>query len=115
MSYSYGEFMKRLPQANLETLCFFDWHKQFDTTIKGNMYLSKFRVFRERWMNRDWTVLEETPKTPPEVVRYYVDPTTYLIWRTAAFDVGQKQPFNDFWFTKLEVNSNLDPKAFKIP
>jgi len=115
VAYSYGQLLNRLPQANLETLCFFDWHKQFDTTIKGNMYLSKFRVFKERWMNRDWTVLEETPSTPPEVVRYYVDPATNLIWRTAAFHKNEKEPFNDFWFTKLEINPTIDPKAFKIP
>ncbi len=115
LAYSYGQLMNRLPQANLETLCFFDWHKQFDTTIRGNMYQSKFRVFKDRWMNREWMVLEETPKTPAEVVRYYVDPATFLIWRTAAFDPGPKTPFRDFWFTKLEINPSIDPKAFKIP
>ena len=29
------------------------------------------------------------------------------------FDVGQKTPSKDYWFTKLEVNPAIDPKVFK--
>jgi hypothetical protein len=113
--YTYDGLLADLPQTNLETICFFDWHKQLSTAADGNMHQSTFRVYKERWMNREWTVLEETPQTPPEVVKYYVDPATNLIWRTALFRKEQKEPFTDIWFTKLEVNSKLDPKAFAIP
>lgn len=114
--YSYQALLQRLlPQSNLETLCFFDWRIQLSTSAGGNMHRSKFKVLKKRWGNRDWTVLEESPITTPQVIDYYVDPSTYLIWRTAAFNSFDKSPFNDFWFTKLQVNPTIDPKDFRIP
>jgi hypothetical protein len=112
--YSYQELLRSLPQANLETLCFFDWRIQFSTDARGNMHRSTFKVFQDKWSGRNWTVLEETAKDQHIFVDYYIDPATNLIWKTAVFDIGQKTPYNEFWFTKLEVNPKLEAAAFRI-
>ena len=113
--YSYPELLRSLPQANLETLCFFDWRIQLSTEPRGNMHESTFRVLSDRWLGRQWTVLEETARRQRVVCDYYIDPKTNLIWRTAVFDMGQPKPYNDFWFTKLEVNPKIDPTPLRIP
>lgn len=101
--------------ANLETLSFFDWKRQLSTEVGGNMKGSTLKVVREDWQGKNWIVLEEHAPQQKVDVRYFVDPETYLIWRTIATMIGEKSPFMDARLTKLELDKTFDDSHFDPP
>jgi len=72
-------------RGNLESICFYDWQKQLSTAPGKNMEHSTFRILlNQDWNGKKWTVLEETAAAEKVVCKYYVDPKSYLIWRTVV-------------------------------
>ncbi len=103
--------------VNLETLCFFDWDRQLSTGAGKNMARSTFKISRnERWDNKPWTVLVETAAREKIICRYYIDPHTYLIWRTTVEPMpgGPKSSAADYKVTKMNLTAKIDPSVFEI-
>lgn len=113
-AYQLDRFEQGMPQFNLETLCFWDWPRQLSRGPKGNMHESTFALRRENWNNANFYVLTETAAKQHVVVQYYVHPTSYLIYRTAQFDLGSKVPFQDEAISHLEINVPVPAATFAV-
>jgi hypothetical protein len=75
--------LRRAVGANLEVINLWDSERQLSTGDGGNMTGTDLSIgARERWMRRDWIVLEE--KAGRTLFRYFIDPATALMWRTTA-------------------------------
>ena len=110
-------FENNIP-ANLESFSFFDWHRQLSTDPRMNMAQSKFKIKNGVEGNgRKWIVLEETAPQPPQTIiaTYYIDPSTYLIWRTVSVLQGQSKPFQEAQIKELKINPHLPANAFVLP
>src|ERR1700722_6712831 len=80
--YTMDTVEQEIP-SNLESICFWDWDRQLSTDTGKNMASSTFRIEKDaNWDGKKWTILEETAKKDNEFCRYYIDPKTFLIWRT---------------------------------
>jgi len=98
--------------GNLETLCFWDHKAQLSASDGGNMQGSTLKVIaKESWNGKDWIVLEEDAPQVGVEVRYFIDPKTYLIWRTLtkSKDGGNT---TESWITKLELDPKVSDKDF---
>lgn len=105
-------YAKYVP-SNLETLCFWEWEKQLSTTAGNNMEHSTFNIVKDEvWNDKHWIVLEETAAKNNDFVRYFIDPKTYLIWRTNAKNLDTKKDREDFKVTKMDTNAKLDDSMF---
>lgn len=99
--------------CNLETMSFWDYQKQLSTDKGGNMETSVLKVVeKEKWNDKEWIVLEEDAPAQKVSVRYFIDPKTYLIWRTVTTPYSGEQTFES-WITKLELDVKVDDKEFK--
>lgn len=116
-SQPYGlDALGRSLPANLETLCFFDWKRQLSTGAGGNMSKSKLTIIpSEKWNGKSYLVLEESAPQQDVFVRYFIDPATYLIWRTHSVSLKAKKPLMDARLTRLELGASIDPKVFELP
>jgi hypothetical protein len=104
----------RMVPANLEILCLFDWRRQLSTAPGGNMHDSRLRVLAtESWNQKEWTVLEETAGNV--VIRYYIDPQTFLIWRTRIGDTTGQETSYDGWLTAFQPLDTVDQRQFEAP
>jgi sugar lactone lactonase YvrE len=69
--------------ANLEVISLWDSQRQLSTGEGGNMRGETLRLGKaEEWRGKRWIVLEE--RAGSDLYRYWVDPKTSLIHRTAA-------------------------------
>jgi hypothetical protein len=69
--------------ANLEVISLWDAPRQLSTGEGGNMTGSDLRIGEsEMWKGKRWTILEE--KSGFALYRYFIDPSTSLMWRTTA-------------------------------
>lgn len=101
---------------NLECLSFFDWKRQLSTAAGANMEKSKFKlIMSETWNGRTWIVLEESAHGQSVFVRYFIDPSTYLIWRCDVRDLEKKSAFMETVVTELTINPKLNASLFKAP
>lgn len=99
--------------GNLETLCFWDYAKQLSTSEGGNMQQSTLKVVqKESWNGKDWIVLEEDAPALGVTVRYFIDPKSYLIWRT-VMKVKDGDGGTESWITKLELDVKVEDSDFK--
>lgn len=113
--YSLDALGQALP-ANLESLCFFDWKRQLSTAAGGNMKESILKIApKESWNGRTWIVLEEKAPKQKVFVKYYIDPGTYLIWRTKSSRTDQNFISEDYQLTSLTLGGAIDAKRFQIP
>lgn len=103
--------------VNLEVLCFWDWKRQLSTTKGANMNESDLRLLKkETWKGKDYMVLEEKAPKSKVFVRYYIDPATKYIMRTAVFSLDDTTlMLQDHKVTKLDVNASVDAKQLKFP
>lgn len=110
--FSDDTIEKGLP-ANLESLCFWDWDRQLSTTAGKNMAQSTFKLIRdEEWNGKHWMVLEETAKKDNVLCRYFIDPKTYLIWRTRVKDLSTGKDQLDSQITRLNPDADLTDSMF---
>lgn len=114
MPYSV-DVLGRAIQANLESICFFDWARQLSTATGGNMKESKFKILSEKWNGKTYTVLEETAEAQNVFVRYFIDPKTNYIWRTVVQDLKTKKEMQDFEIVKLALGEAISPSRFEAP
>lgn len=105
------------PPVNLEVLCFWDWKRQLSTTKGANMHESELRLLqKETWKDKDYMVLEEKAPKSNVFVRYYIDPKTKFIVRTAVYNLeNQALLLQDHKVTKFELNAKVDPSTVKLP
>lgn len=86
------------------------------TAEKGGIF-SKGDLFVDAapplWRGRRWIALEEVRKDSR--VRYYVDPSTYFVWRASLTDPESKQVLHEWKITDLATNVKVDPKLFRRP
>jgi outer membrane lipoprotein-sorting protein len=103
--------------VNLEVLCFWDWKRQLSTTKGANMNESQLRLLKkETWKDKDYMVLEEKAPKSQVFVRYYIDPKTKFIVRTAVYSLEDSTLLlQDHKVTKFELNAAVDPKQLKLP
>ena len=81
-SYSL-DAIRRAVVANLEVISLWDSERQLKTAEGGNMAGPDLSIGpSQTWNGREWIVLDE--KAGSGVYRYFIDPKTYLIWRTVA-------------------------------
>jgi hypothetical protein len=100
---------------NLEVMSFWDWKRQLSTDPGSNMEESKFKLVQgESWNGKKWTVLEETAYGQNVFVRYFVDPSSSLIYRVLVYDLGRTKLQVETVVKKLERNIKVDPKKFEI-
>jgi hypothetical protein len=112
--FTLDGFEKYVPVTNLESISFFDWDRQLSTAQGKNMANSTFHLVpHESWNGKDWIVLEETAKKDGLFVRYFIDPKSFLIWRTNVKKLDDKKDQLDAWLTKLDTNAQLDDALFK--
>jgi len=101
---------------NLEIMSFFDWKRQLSTSPGANMEKSKFKVIKsESWNGKSWIVLEESAHGQSVFVRYYIDPSTYLIWRCDVRDLEKRSGFLETEVVELTLNPKLEAALFKAP
>ena len=112
--YSERKMWQDLPQLNLEVLCFWNWQRQLSTEPRGNMHTSTFHVSSDTWKSKSYTILEETAEGQHVRVRYFVDPKTYLIWRTETYDLGSKTPYLIATIEKMDLNKPIDKSLFAV-
>ncbi|HXH61632.1 MAG TPA: hypothetical protein VNI20_09780 [Fimbriimonadaceae bacterium] len=105
-----------LAGANLELINFYDWKRQLSTADGDNMHDSKLAIRKnEKWNDRTWWVLEETAPTVGVYVEYYIDPKTYLVWRTVQMTLDKEFTRGDFIIKSLKTGVKIDDKKFKKP
>ena len=105
------------PPVNLETLCFWDWKRQLSTTKGANMNESQLRLLKkETWKDKDYMILEEKAPKSKVFVRYYIDPKTKFIVRTAVYDLEDPSVMiQDHKVVKFDLNAKVDEKLLKLP
>jgi hypothetical protein len=114
VDYTPEEFGKGIP-ANLESVSFFDWDRQLNTAEGKNMAKSTFKIVKsEEWNGRKWTVLEETANEQKVWCRYFIDPSTFLIWRTVVKGLDDRKDMMDARITKLDTAASVEDSSFKI-
>jgi len=113
--YDFERFFQMSP-GHIETFSYFEWKKTF--TVGGKtMGLdgSALKVVpNQEWNGKKWTVLEETKNSEKQVYHYYVDPKTYLVWRTTSLPFGATAYRVDTQFTKLELGISIPESKFKV-
>lgn len=86
------------------------------TTSKGGVF-SQGPLFVDMappaWNGKQWIALEEV--RADSNVRYYVDPSTYFVWRAVKTDSESKQVQQEWHITDLATNIKIEPKAFSKP
>lgn len=112
----YGDFSLDVPiPVNLEAMSFWDWKRQLSTSPGSNMQDSRFRIkSNEPWNGKKWTVLEETAYGQDVFVRYFLDPSTAMIYRVVVYDLARKEIRQETIVQKLERNVRVDPKMFEV-
>lgn len=111
--FSINNFERNVP-ANLESFCFWDYERQLSTAPGKNMAQSSLVIKTgEQWRGKKWTVLEETASAVGVSCRYFIDPRTYLIWRTVVTRLAGDQMPTDSIVTKLETGAKIDESLFK--
>ena len=87
--------------GNLEVYSFYDAFRQLSTAEGGFMAGSYLRVTpTETWGGRSWTVLGEEAGNLR--IEYFVDPESYLIWRTVQRDAVSGEIRYESFLEKLE-------------
>lgn len=100
---------------NLETMSFWDWERQLSTDSGANMEHSRFKLVKnEDWNKKKWTVLEETALGQNVFVRYFIEPSSSLIWRVLVYDLHKTRLRQETTVTKLDRNVRLNRKMFEI-
>lgn len=102
---------------NLEGLCFWDYKRQLSTAKGANMNESQLRLLKhETWKGADFMVLEEKAPKSNVFVRYYIDPKTKFIMRTAVYGLEDTaQVVGDYRITKIDMKAVVPASAVKIP
>lgn len=101
--------------SNLETASFYQYQKQLSTDSGANMHFSTFKILLdEKWNDKLWTVLQETANGQGVFVSYYIDPKTYLIWRTTTSDIHTRAIFSQTEVLNLDTKAKVDESLFKI-
>jgi hypothetical protein len=116
--YNMNVLEGALPVCNLESLCFYDWDRQLSTSPGHNMAHSILTIQpNQEWNGRKWIVLQESAPNEqvPVLCHYWVDPKTFLIWRTTQRQFGHAADALDDRITKIEVNIPLPAPTFHIP
>lgn len=108
---------KIAPPVNLEVLCFWDWKRQLSTEKGANMNGSQLRLLKkETWKGKDYMVLEEKAPRSEVFVRYFIDPKTKFIVRTAVYHLDDASILlQDHKVTKFELNAKIDEAQLKLP
>ncbi len=113
--YSLDAYEANLP-ANLESFCFWDSPRQLSTAKGMNMEHSALKIVNgEAWKGKKWIVLEETATAQRLFCRYFVDPKSYLIWRTVVRQIGAKEDYQDAQITKMDTAAKVPDSIFKVP
>lgn len=113
--FSTDDLSARFSFANLETICFWDYDKQLSQRKGDNMEHSELSVLPEEEMDgRKFLVLQEKATEDKLLVRYWVDPKTYFIWRTQSKRTDSDAVVNDAKITKLEIDPKVDDKIFVV-
>lgn len=103
--------------GNLETICFWDWQRQLSNESGGNMQQSDLSITKEKWEGKEWIVLDEDAPSVGLFVRYYVDPQSFLIWRTIQMTQegkpSKRKVIQDFVVKSLEIDPEIDESIFK--
>jgi outer membrane lipoprotein-sorting protein len=111
--YTADSVEKNVP-SNLESICFWDWDRQLSTASGKNMEHSTFKIDKDLiWEGKHWIVLEETAKKDDVVCKYYIDPKTFLIWRTRVNTLSNGKDVMDAKLTTLDTKANLSDAMFK--
>lgn len=114
--YTLEKLGDSLSGANLEILSFFDWKRQLSTDKGANMHDSKLSLRRgQKWSGKTWIVLEESAPQMGVYVEYYIDPETFLIWRTVQMSVDKEFTRGDFVVKSLKLGVKVDDSRFKKP
>jgi outer membrane lipoprotein-sorting protein len=112
--YKVDTINRAVPVLNLESICFWDWETQLSTATGKNMANSTFKIVKdEEWEGKHWLVLEETAAKDKVFCRYFIDPKTYLIWRTKVSDLETKKTQFDAKVTSMNSKANLGDEMFK--
>ena len=112
--YSADNFEKAVGVVNLESMCFYDADRQLSTAKGKNMEKSSFKLIPdEEWEGKHWIVLEETAAKDNVLVRYFIDPKTYFIWRTDVKELSTKKDQMDAHIVKLDAAAKLSDDDFK--
>ena len=108
------KLMEGIAPMNLESISFWDWKRQLSTAKGDNMATSTFKIVKdEEWDGKHWTVLEETAAKDKVFCRYFIDPNTYLIWRTKVSNLDTKKTRMDAKITSMDTKANLNDAMFK--
>ncbi len=111
----FDNFFKLSP-GHLDTFSYCEWKKLLAIGKGMGLDGSSLKVLPDQeWNGRKWTVLEETKRSEEQVYHYYVDPKTYLIWRTTSLPFGATAYRVDTQLTKLELGITVPASMFKVP
>jgi outer membrane lipoprotein-sorting protein len=112
--YDFENFFKLSP-GHVETFSYFEWKKLLVIGQGMGLDDSSLKVLpNQEWNGRNWTVLEETKTSEKQVYHYYVDPKTFLIWRTTSLPFGATAYRVDTQLTKLELGISVPASMFKV-
>jgi len=112
--YDFENFFKLSP-GHIETFSYFEWKKLLVVNRGMGLDGSSLKVLPDQeWNGRKWTVLEETKTSEKQVYHYYVDPKTYLIWRTTSLPFGATAYRVDTQLTKLELGISVPASMFRV-
>ncbi len=101
--------------GNLETICFWDWRRQLSSEGEGKMAGSQLRLLSGvEWNGKKWVVLEERDEKLDLLVKYYVDPKTFLIMRTVVYGLARGSLYQEAQVVALEAGIKLEEERFRI-
>jgi len=112
--YDFDNFFKLSP-GHVETFSYCEWKKLLVVGKGMGLDGRSLRVLSDQeWNGRKWTVLEETKASEKQIYHYYVDPKTYLIWRTTSLPFGAIAYRVDTQLTKLELDISVPAAMFRV-
>ncbi len=116
MPYNIDMMGSVLRGANLEVINFYDWERQLSTSDGANMHDSNLSIRRnEKWNGKTWLVLEESAPMVGVYVEYYIDPKTYLVWRTVQMSLDKEITRAEFILKALNRGAKISDWRFQKP
>lgn len=111
-AFSVDNFAANLP-VNLESLSFFDSCKQLSTAPGKNMAHSQLQILPSQpWNGKRWIVLHEHAPDQKLDCKYFVDPKSFLIWRTVVRQDGNPSVYEDSQITHLQLGPTVSDNVF---
>jgi outer membrane lipoprotein-sorting protein len=100
---------------NLETFCLFNAKHERSIDRGGGMEGSRLSLVQnEMWNGKKWDVLEERNAPEDVLDRYFIDPSTHLIWRVLDESLTSGKVYTETHITSLALGEAISPDKFSL-